>query len=224
MRDKTIFIADGHHRYEVALKFRDEMRKSRGGAPGEYDYAMMYFSDMDPDSLTILAAHRMIKDAGCLSEEEAIVPLKRYFRIETLASKQKLLSWLEASKDLSGQFGLYMKRHSYVIRLKSFRYIGEMDAPGYSRDWKSLDVSILHGLILKKLLEVSDREGNVAYTHDPREAIRGVGGGRYEMAFLLAPTKISQVEAIARNGERMPHKSTYFYPKLLSGLVINKLC
>jgi uncharacterized protein (DUF1015 family) len=93
-----------------------------------------------------------------------------------------------------------------------------------SKEWKALDVSCLHHLILKDILDVRDAEGNVAYTRDPREAVREVDGGRYRMAFLLNPTKISQVESVARNRERMPHKSTFFYPKLLSGLVINQLC
>ncbi len=224
MRSAPIFIADGHHRYEVALQFRNEMRRVHKDAPGAYDYVMMYFADMDPAGMTILAAHRLIKDIGALTEDIVVARLRRYFTVTRLNAPGSLYAWLEKSKHLSHQFGLYMDRDAYMIKLRDARSLHEMGLRDKSEEWKALDVSCLHHLVLKKILDVRDAEGNVVYTRDPREAVREVDEGRYRMAFLLNPTKMSQVESIARNRELMPHKSTYFYPKLLSGLVINQLC
>jgi uncharacterized protein (DUF1015 family) len=223
MRDRAIFIADGHHRYEVALQFRERMRRRFRGKPGAYDYVMMYFADMDPRGMTILSAHRMIKDIGSLARGDVAAMLKRHFTVKRLGSAKGLIAWLKRAKTLSGQFGLYIGGDAYVMKLKHVSYVDEMDIEDRSREWKTLDVSILHHLILRKILKVSDAEGNVVYTRDPEEAIQEVDRGNYTLAFLLNPTKISQVESIARNKELMPHKSTYFYPKLLSGLVLNKL-
>ncbi len=210
MRKKPVFIADGHHRYEVALKFQREMRRLHHGAAGIYDYVMMYFCDMNPRGMTILATHRIIKDIGSLKPADITKRLKGYFTIKKCKGAKDLLRRLKGSKGLSHHFGLYFSKEAYLIRMK--------------KNVKGLDVSILHDLILKRILNISDAEGNVVYTRDPKEAIRAVASGRFKIAFLLNPTKVSEVESIASARGRMPHKSTYFYPKLLSGLVINKLC
>ncbi len=223
MAAKTAFLADGHHRYEVALQFKAKMRKASNGAAGPYDYVMMYFADMDPKALTILAAHRMIKGIGPFKVEDMIDKLKRHFIVRRLNSKSDLTGWLKASRDASRQFGVYADKEAFVIKLKNHASLAEIEPRVRSREWKALDVSILHQLILKKILNISDSEGSVAYTRDPKEAVQEVDNGNYKLAFLLKPTRISQVESIARNKELMPHKSTYFYPKPLSGLVINKL-
>lgn len=224
MRGRSIFIADGHHRYEVALKFRERMRAASRGKPGAYDYVMMYCTDMAPRGMTILAAHRMIRDIGAREGSDVIDALRRCFRVKEMRGASELVGWLKRSKDTSGRFGLFMRSGAYVVSLKGDQYLREMDVPGRSKEWKRLDVSILHHLILKKLLAVSDEEGNVAYTRDPKEAVEEVRRGNFALTFLMNPTKISQVEAIARHEELMPHKATYFYPKLLSGLVINRVC
>jgi uncharacterized protein (DUF1015 family) len=223
MRDKTIFIADGHHRYEVALQFREKMRGVHGGAAGPYDYVMMYFTDMDPKGLTILAAHRVIKEIGPLGAEAIVGALRKYFLVKRLDSAKEIFTWLKRSKNLSRQFALYIDKKAYSIKLRDEKFLNDVNLGGKSRQWKTLDVSILHHLILRKVLGISDEEGSVVYTRDPKEAILLVDRGGYKTAFLLNPTKISQVESIASNKELMPHKSTYFYPKLLSGLVINRL-
>ena len=223
MAAKTAFIADGHHRYEAALQFKDEMRKLHHGASGGYDYVMMYFTDMDPGALTILAAHRIIKEIPYTRAEDVIDRLKGHFVIKNLSSGKRLLHWLKISKDSSKQFGLYMDKKAFVIKLKNSGALSELEAGGRSDEWKALDVSILHQLILEKALHISGREGNIAYAQDPKEAIQKVDRSDYRLAFFLNPTKISQVEAIARKKELMPHKSTYFYPKLLSGLVFNQV-
>jgi uncharacterized protein (DUF1015 family) len=122
----------------------------------------------------------------------------------------------------SHAFGMYLgKGDFYVLKLKDIKASDKV-AKGRPRDWSRLDVSILHLFVLQHLLGISDEEGNVEYMKDPLETARAVDGKKIRAAFFLNPTKVAEVKQIARIGERMPRKSTYFYPKPLTGLVINK--
>jgi len=220
-RSKRIFIADGHHRYSVALAYRDLMKRS-GEHLAAHDYVMMYLTAMNEHSLTILPSHRMVHDIKGLTRSDILGHLKDHFDAQEVSGKQRLLAGLKkGSRGDKHVFGLFMDKRFYLIRMKNTRSLDGIDVPGTSRQWKRLDVSILHYLILRKLLGLDDSEGNVSYTRDADEATREVSRGTYALAIFLNPTRIQSVEAIARNGELMPHKATYFYPKLLSGLVLN---
>ena len=236
MRDKDIFIADGHHRFEVARMYREEMRtqghkdtRTQGHKTKleGYDYVMVYFAPLDERDLTVLATHRLIKgmdiDAGKLLEK-----LKEYFCIEQSKNKEELFKKMASVKTDECAFGMYFTGAPfYLLKLKKEVDLDKVIEGNRSGQWKRLDVSILHEIIFDKILRLKDKvtneEGIVLYTRDPDYAISEVKKGACKAAFLLNPTKVDQVKNIAEIGDKMPHKSTYFYPKLLSGLLINKL-
>ncbi len=225
MSGKDIFIADGHHRYEVATMYRNEMRSKEGPGKG-YDYVMMYFSPMDEKILTILSTHRLIKEIG-MDIEELLKRMEAYFDIKVLKNAKQLFEEMNAVKSDEYAFGIYYKNKSfYLLKLKKDINPDSAIKENRSSEYKRLDVAILHGLIFDNILGLKEKIAdaqNVIYTRDEDYAIDEVNKGTCEAAFFLNPTRVSQVRDVARIGDKMPHKSTYFYPKLLSGLVINKL-
>ena len=212
MKDKDIFIADGHHRFEVAAQFASE------GGP---DHVMMYFSSLHDEALTIFPTHRLIKDIAPLDEEKIPDMLKDKFDVNEAKDAGEMLEILNGESRYA--FGLYRGNNKfYLITLKDGIEPAIKDLGDRSDEWKKLDVVVLHEFILRKLLGLDLKEGNVAYVKDAVSAIKAVDKKDFKLAFFLRSTRIEQVRRIAINGERMPHKSTYFYPKLLTGLVINK--
>ncbi len=224
--NKQVFIADGHHRYEVALAFRDEMRKRLGKAKAKkYDNVMVYFSDLADEGLVIFSTYRVIRKLGTSSWEDVRDKLSACFDIEEVKDKDRMFDELEKA----GQgyaFGAYFRdRRFYVLRLKDEKALDEVIKVDKSREWKRLNVTVLHFLVFDHILEIEkflDNDKNIIYTRDEGYAVDLVKKGECDIAFFQLPTKVSEVRTIARNGDRMPHKSTYFYPKLLTGLVINK--
>lgn len=221
---RNIFIADGHHRYETARNYSMELRRRRG-VPDDLKrssgYMMAYFVESDEKMLTILPAHRLIKDTGALKKEDILSKLGEFFNIQKVAGAGMLASQMARNARMH-IFGMYLgKKRFYVLRLKDFRRPDRV-ITGKSRQWKSLDVSILHLFILQHVLGIRDEDDNIEFVKSPFDTARLVDKGKYKIAFFLNPTKVSQVKHIARLGEKMPRKATYFYPKPLSGLVINK--
>ncbi len=207
LRDKPIFIADGHHRYETALQYRNEMRAKEGasGGPRPYDYVLMFLANMADEGLTVLPTHRLIKEMP----EAALERLSRYFMIEKVKSGN-ITRGIEGRRHA---FGLYCGEgeDGYILEYNG----GDMS--GVSPALADLDVSILHELVLGKILQV----GDITYEMDLRKCLELVRKGRYAAAFFLNPTRVEDVENVALSSLRMPPKSTYFYPKLLTGLVLN---
>ena len=223
MKPKAIFIADGHHRYETALAFRDQMKK-RGTGKSAYNRVMVYFSSLDPEAVTILSTYRVIKNIGNMPYKELLSRLKGHFEIKKFKDKKKFFSGLEKSKGI--RLGMYCGRGSYdLLTLKNEEILESLISGGKSARWKRLPVTVLHQLVFNKILEVKEnvaKEENIIYTRDGEYAANLVDKENYKAAFFLSPTSVDELTGIARSRERMPHKSTYFYPKLLSGLVINK--
>jgi uncharacterized protein (DUF1015 family) len=203
LSDKPVFIADGHHRYEVALEYKKEMGE------GPWDYVMMFLANMVEEGITILPTHRMIKG---IKREEVLSRLKPDFDVESCGLecdiKKKLI--LEGKNTI----GLYLGSNEnwYILRYKG------TDLEDVEPPLKDLDVVILQELIIKKDLGITD----VAYEMDIEKSLRKVKKGDFDAVFFLNPTRVEDVEKVALAGKRMPPKSTYFYPKLLTGLVINK--
>ncbi|UCD55338.1 MAG: DUF1015 domain-containing protein [Candidatus Omnitrophota bacterium] len=210
MRDKKIFIADGHHRYEVALAYRNKMRRNLKSFKKPMDYVMMYFSNLsERGSLTILSTHRVVKNINQFDEKKIKLKLRKYFYIKNLTKQEDLLECLEKTEKKKRVFGMYMgKKRFYLLTSKETR--------------PKFDVTVLHDLIINEILGVKNRASSIKYIRNEEDAIRLIDKGDYKIAFFLRPTRVHQMKAVAEKGQMMPQKSTYFYPKLLTGLVINK--
>lgn len=217
LSDKDIIIADGHHRYEVALEFKKEMESKISLQDNEksrdkyypWQYAMMFLANMSDEGITILPTHRMFNG---IKKEEVISRLESDFIIETCDLECDIKERL--SLEGKNTFGLYLGSNEkwYILRYKG------TDLQDINPVLRDLEVVILHELILKKDLGITD----VAYEMDIEESLRRVRRGDFDGVFFLNPTRVEDVERVALAGLRMPPKSTYFYPKLLTGLVINK--
>ncbi len=242
MSDKEIYIADGHHRYETALTFRNEMRQcfhhSTGSEP--YNYLMVYLTNMEGEGLTILPAHRLIQNLPDLDISKLKVQINKFFRITKLdplerrflmgldkgeGQLRKMLSFLKEMGGNNCVFGMSDGGKLYLLTLRDETIIDQLVKEEQSREWKRLDVTILHRIILDHILAKGKRmeEEKISYLVDAEEAFQLVKDRKYQLAFFLNPTRVNQVKAIARAGERMPGKATYFYPKLLTGLVMRPI-
>lgn len=226
LEKKQVFIADGHHRYEVALIFRDEMRRYLGRRRAKrYDNVMAYFSNLTDESLVIFSTYRVIRNLGDMSWDNLKKKLVVYFDIENIKDKDEMFKRL--GQTYKGHvFGTYFKnRRFYLLRLKNESRLDDIIKVDKSREWKRLNVTVLHFLIFDHILHIdrfSSNDENIIYTRDEDYAIDLVNKGECDIAFFQLPTKVIEVRNIAKHGDRMPHKSTYFYPKLLTGLVMNK--
>ena len=237
LREKSIFIADGHHRYETARNYRNSMRARYEHRPSErsYEYVMMYLTNMDDAGLTILPSHRLIKECADFQLAPFLERLKQWFEISILPSgdmnHENNLQVLKERLDKEGGttsamgFRLHGEDRTFLLLLKQ-----EMrDKMGEDLDpsLKKLDVLVLSRLVLQKAVGLSkedmDNEEKFHYESDMLKALSMVDSGAYQMAFFLNPTKMEQVKEVASNSLVMPRKSTYFYPKTLTGLVFNRI-
>lgn len=220
-KQKKLYIADGHHRYTTALEYHTKYDKSDESA-----YMMMFMLNMDGDGVTILPAHRVLKglEKGL---EEIKDSLAEYFDVEEFESSagEDFFSRLEGGSD-AHSFGLYAGHgRFYLMRLKDRKVMTDLthDMPEI---WRHLDVIILHRLVLNTVLGVDVDEfiekGDLVFVKERAKVMDLIDSGGFEAAFFLNPTRMQQVMEVAEDGERMPQKSTYFYPKPLSGLIINK--
>lgn len=214
MRGKKVFIADGHHRYEVAKNYRDSIR-ARGEDERGAGYVMTYFADMnETDNLTVFATHRAVKKMPRID----ISSLEDSFDILECSGLDELSESMAANK-LNKAVGFVDKDRYCLLTLKREVDINDLIQEKRSLSWKNLDVSILHSVIFK-LLDVKNEEGNIVYIRQAEEAVSLLKKGECEGVFLLNPTPVDQLRDVALNGDMMPQKSTYFYPKLLTGLVM----
>jgi uncharacterized protein (DUF1015 family) len=208
LEGRPIFIADGHHRYETALEYQKEMRQKEGGSDGPkpYDYVMMFLANMTDEGLTILPTHRLVRriPEGFLSE------LAAWFDITKVMGDFDIAGRIRGNKRV---LGLYTGDADSWYVLK---YTGG-DLTEIPEALAALDVSLLHELIIGKLLH----SGDIIYEMDIDRCLNLVRSGQFEAAFFLNPTEVGEVENVALASLRMPPKSTYFYPKLLTGLVLN---
>ena len=219
-----LIMADGHHRYEAALAYRDEMREIFPDAPADdpCNFAMAALVNMDDPSLTILPTHRLVHSYGAMSVADLLDAAAEYFHIDQMPDRAGLLVALQVTGRRRHAIGLATPDQQYLWTLKDVRAMDEL-APHHVPAWRELDVSILQELVFEKLLGLTqdsiDRQENLRYLRDPMPGYRALDNGDAQFLFLLNPTRIAQVQACAEAGEMMPQKSTDFYPKLVSGLV-----
>lgn len=225
--DKKLYIADGHHRYETALNYRNYCRENGIGDGGE-DYVMMMLVDMEHDGLVVLPTHRLVRDLESFDKEKILNDCKEYFDVSEESDVSNAESKLKELYDEGKKaFAFYSGDKGYnLLVLRDEKVIEEL-LPNKSRATQGLDVTVLHTLVLEKIFGIDAenmaKQINLTYTRLFDEAIESVDTGKAQCAFILNPTRVTEIRDVAAAGEKMPQKSTYFYPKLITGLVMNKL-
>jgi len=233
LKDKILFIADGHHRYQTSIDYADEMEKKtenhNNDAP--INYRMVILVNIFDEGLSILPTHRLIKMSD-INLEKLVEKLGKYFTVQEKKVDDSNKDYKSLGKRIKDElvtekdhkFAMYLKGKYYILTLKDEKLMDKF-AGDRSKTWRTLDVSILHKIILEHLLGINEDnlEDHVKYTRVDEEAIKFVDGGDYDISFLINATKINELKTIAEAGEHMPQKSTYFLPKMLSGLVIYKM-
>lgn len=225
MGDENIFIADGHHRYEVASAFRDKMNKrlARPQPQADYNYILAYFTNIESKGLTIFPIHRLVKKVNDFKIEKFKEAAKEYFDIQEVKEKSRFFFLMEIAGVRENTLGMYKDGKFYLLRLKNLKIL-DSEISDKPREYRSLDVTILNYIIFKRILGLDpESKDKIIFTPDSNELIAQVDASKSSIGFLLNPVKIDRLVSIARGGERMPTKSTYFYPKVPAGLVINKL-
>jgi len=235
MCELKLYIADGHHRYQTMLTLRDRMRAAHPDAPPDapWEYIMMFLVNSRHEGLTILPTHRMLHNLWIEDPYAVVLSLMDHFHIrkypftpETEPEARRLwMRDLTNRDDAEHKIGARIVNNNsyYLTTLKDAEAYEEMVDLDFSSEWKRLDVNILNTVILKNILRFTEeqlnRQENISYTKDLEEALREVAQGRKEVALILNGTRLDDVITIADKGEKMPRKSTHFYPKPLSGLV-----
>ena len=227
--DRKLYIADGHHRYETALNYRNYCRENGISKEGDpQDYQMMYLVDMQHPGLVVFPTHRMVRDLESFDKDEVLKGCEEYFDITKFTSVGNINSELAKQyKQGKKAFGFYCgKGEWYLLVLKDIEVMADV-LPDLSEASQQLDVSVLHSLILEKTMGI-DKENmanqiNLTYTKFFEEAIMKVDKGEFQCSFILNPTRVTEIRDVAAAGEKMPQKSTYFYPKMITGMVMNDL-
>ena len=211
-----LFIADGHHRYEVALEYRRmKLRnKTRSNGQEPFNYVMTYFTNLDSKDLLILPIHRVIRKMRGKLEF-----LNEYFRTDKIGTKEDLLILLKRAGQNEHAFGMYSQEGIRLLRLKSKLLIDQHIKEG-SKQYRRLDATILKTFVFDRLGIGSD---DIIYSKDAAESFNMVETRQADACFILNPVKMQQLKDVALNGERMPPKTTYFYPKVLSGVTLYRL-
>lgn len=231
MQDKTLLIADGHHRYETAMNYRNLQPVN---ANADYNYVMSYFTNLDDENLLVFPTHRII--TKWVEPYVLLEKVKKYFDLKdyTFDGKNKnevkaeFLQAIEDENEKQISMGLYMKNVNkfYLLTLREdvSSILDEFDVPDVL---KKLDLTVLHKVLITKELGYTEEEQmaqqGIKYIKQESEAFDLIDSGKAEASFIMAYPKIKDIKEISEAGYRMPQKSTYFYPKLLSGIVINPL-
>ncbi len=245
MADKTLLIADGHHRYETAMNYRNlchaefisasnQIAQTGKNVDANYNYVMSYFTNLDDENLLVFPTHRIITKKT--EFKTLLEKVKKYFDVQEFEFnegnkkevKSKFLQKIEEANQKQISMGLYIKDTNkfYLLKLRE-NVSGILDEFKIPEVLRKLDLTILHKVLLTKELGFSEEEqmaqDGIKYIKQESEAFDLIDSGKAEASFVMAYPKIKDIKEISEAGYRMPQKSTYFYPKLLSGIVINPL-
>ena len=222
---RPVTIADGHHRYETALRYRDERRMTRScDEDPPFDYVLVLMLEATGQELTVLPTHRLVRGLGDEGATALLARATDLFDVTPVASAEAMIKEFDANGGPGGRgrFGLWTRAGGAVLTAR--REAFEELLPSGGDALRALDVSLL-GAALDRLAGIAAdavTAGAIQYTKSAADAIAAVdAGGGIDAAFLLEPTPVASIQAVAREGDVMPQKSTYFYPKALTGLVIN---
>ena len=229
LRERPLYIADGHHRYETAVAYRDERRASGDHSA---DTLMVYLCSMSDPGLSVFPTHRLVRGIVVPPLADLLERLQPFFEVVGAPAKgpeacRGVLDALGEQADPGRVFGLCLPREDVCVAVRSREPQAKqrLVASGFSPDAADLSVTVLHELVLHEALGMDrgEVEKHIDYAKSVPDALAALAGGRYGLGAFLNATLISQVRALADRGETMPQKSTYFYPKLLTGLVFDAL-
>ena len=226
MEERPLFIADGHHRYETAINYRNHRLQEYTGGESTQNprNAMVTMVGMSDPGLVVLPTHRVLHSLADFDLQNFLKRLDEYFTVEERPDKDATLASLTELAEIpdAHAFGLYHGGKFWFLQLKNSGIMGQL-APSQSTAWRSLDVAILHEVILEHILgitkEAQAAKTNLNYERYPDIAIGLVEKGTHQFVLFMNPTKLAQIRDVAGKGEVMPQKSTDFYPKLITGLV-----
>ena len=230
LADQPLYIADGHHRYESALAYQRERRACSplASADEPFDFVMMTLVDFADPGLVILPPHRLVRGVSPAGLSQLTAGLKAFFEIKELSLDAPGL-WQQVDDFLleaagRARLGLFAGERLLLLELSDPDATSRMMPYFHSELYKRLTVSVIDHVILEKLLGLdSSQSATIAYSYDKLDAVKKVLAGEYQLTLLLSPIKPQVIKAIADAGDRMPRKSTYFYPKLPAGLVCYRL-
>jgi uncharacterized protein (DUF1015 family) len=234
MQDQQLLIADGHHRYEATLSYRDHMRREHANGTGResFNYIMAYCANIEDENVAILPTHRLVRGYTHKPFRELEDALQASFYVEqhpkTPEGKASFLKAVKTAAKKHRVIGASFKRDPryLILRLKNKRIMQRL-AKDLSEPLRELDVTTLHVLVLEYILgmapEQQESGDTIRYSQDEEAVLQALEKEDFQAAFILSATKAQDIKAIVAGGDKMPQKSTYFYPKLPSGLVVNKI-
>ena len=213
-----LLIADGHHRYETARVYADEI-----GGEGAHRYVLMCLVALQDPGLTVFPTHRLVRGLSSAQQESLANTLRANFDVEPLDDPSELTPEPDGDTVRFGYIDSHFRR-PYRLTLKD-PAIADAALPEHAEPYRRLDTAVLEALILKGPLEMTDERidhlDGLGYARDDAQALELVTTGEYDAAFFMAPTPVERIQAVAAAGENMPPKSTYFYPKVPTGLLFN---
>jgi uncharacterized protein (DUF1015 family) len=218
---KTVVITDGHHRYESALAYRDEMRsKSSWTADSAFNFHMCYMAPIQDEGLTVLPTHRLLKEFRLTNQ--ALQDLERFFDVSEINPTVEALENFLKTHVNEHAFCVYDGLKAYGLTLKHDKTVYEFVSAHVSRETKILDVVILRDIVFKQILKTGklNMDENILYERWTKAAVDKVNSGEASIAFLVNPISAKTVAEIAQQHELLPEKSTDFYPKMVSGLMM----
>jgi uncharacterized protein (DUF1015 family) len=234
LEQESIFIADGHHRYETARAYKQEMdERVDTNGKAAHDYVMMYLTPLTHPGLLIRPAHRMVKGLDHIDINGFLKRVRPCFETDSIyfdedskmEAFETLMKRIRGHEDIGGKFGVYVggEKCFRLFRLKDFSCVDQYIDPSIPGPLRSLDVTVLREVVIARGLRLDreEVEGHIEYTPSPEKALEYVDKGKVQISFIINPTRVDQMRAAAEVGHRLPQKSTFFYPKVCSGLVMN---
>ncbi len=226
LKERAVYIADGHHRYDTGVNYRNERAAANSSHTGQepYNFILTYLANIHDEGLLIFPIHRLVHSLECMDITQFRSLLEKYFTLTDLHDRAALKLFLEREPS-SYAYGVVSKGSVFGITLKCDP--DTLVDPSRPVALKNLALVLLHDLILGKMLGISQesmaKQSNLLYVHDDREVFDAAESGKVQVGFVVKPTTVEQVLAVSETGEVMPQKSTFFYPKIMTGLVFNPL-
>lgn len=229
LKGKALYIADGHHRFRTSEVFHEECQKKgwRCATPESFDKRLVALFNMESEGVRILATHRAVSNLPHFDSEALVQNLREWFEVVPCGSEDEMLRALPKGTHELGIVISGSPLRAYLLKMKPGAADDSDFMPGLKGPSRGLDVSLLHDGILKPYLGLGPEEvasqKYISYFRETSEMMSALRGGRFQLGFFLNPTSLQQVCEVSEAGERMPQKSTDFYPKLLTGLVFMKM-